>query len=147
MKKLFMNDFLLKGGKCKKILLIMRLSLILTFATLFNVTASVYSQSVKVNLDLKNATLETVFKSIQDQTEFDFFYKNEHLPQNKVITKNYKNTGVDRILDEVLEGTGLIYRVLNTDIVVTKAPPSTIGTEQEENLFLTSNKPKPLPER
>lgn len=121
----------------------MRLSLILTFATLFNVTASVYSQSVKVNLDLKNATLETVFKSIQDQTEFDFFYKNEHLPQNKVITKNYKNTGVDRILDEVLEGTGLIYRVLNTDIVVTKAPPSTIGTGRE-NLVLNQQPTKTI---
>lgn len=130
-----MNDFLPKGRKCKKILLIMRLSLILTFATLFNVTASVYSQSVKVNLDLKNASLETVFKSIQDQTEFDFFYKNEHLPQNKVITKNYENTGVDQILNEVLEGTGLIYRVLNTDIVVTKAPPSTSGTGRENLVF------------
>jgi TonB-dependent starch-binding outer membrane protein SusC len=120
MKNLFMNGFLPKWRKCKKILLIMRLSLILTFATLLNATASVYSQSVKINLDLKDATLETVFKSIQDQTEFDFFYKNEHLPQNKVITKNYENTGVDRILDEVLEGTGLVYRVLNTAIVVTK---------------------------
>ena len=115
-----MNDFLPRGRKCKKILLIMRLSLILTFATLLNATASVYSQSVKVNLDLKNATLETVFKSIQDQTEFDFFYKNEQLPQNKVITKVYEDARVDRILDEVLEGTGLVYRVLNTDIVVTK---------------------------
>jgi len=74
MKKLLTNDFLLKGRKCKKFLLIMRLSLILTFATLLNATASVYSQSVKVNLDLKNATLETVFKSIQDQTEFDFWH-------------------------------------------------------------------------
>jgi uncharacterized protein YabE (DUF348 family) len=82
-----MNDFLLKGRKWKKILLIMRLSLILTFATLFNVTASVYSQSVKVNLDLKDATLETVFKAIQDQTEFDFFYKNEQIPHNKLITR------------------------------------------------------------
>jgi TonB-dependent starch-binding outer membrane protein SusC len=126
-----MNGFLPKGRKCKKILLIMRLSLILTFATLFNVTASVYSQSVKVNLDLKNATLETVFKSIQDQTEFDFFYKNEHLPQNKVITKNYENTGVDRILDEVLEGTGLIYRVLNTDIVVTKGTARSSASGEE----------------
>jgi TonB-linked SusC/RagA family outer membrane protein len=144
MKKLLTNDFLLKGRKCKKILLIMRLSLILTFATLFNVTASVYSQSVKVNLDLKNATLETVFKSIQDQTEFDFFYKNDQLPQNKIITKNYENARIDQILNEVLEGTGLIYRVLNTDIVVTKAPPSSskttsniLAVEQQQTKTIT----------
>jgi hypothetical protein len=29
---------------------------------------------------------------------------------------------VDKVLNEVLEGTGLMYRVLNTDIVVTQAP-------------------------
>jgi TonB-linked SusC/RagA family outer membrane protein len=142
MKKLLTNDFLLKGRKCKKFLLIMRLSLILTFATLLNATASVYSQSVKVNLDLKNATLETVFKSIQDQTEFDFFYKNDQLPQNKVITKNYENTRVDQILDEVLEGTGLIYRVLNTDIVVTKG--TTRSSSQRGNNIVAQQQTKTI---
>jgi len=136
-----MSNFLLKGRKCKKILLIMRLSLILTVAAVFNVTASVYSQSVKINLDLRDATLETVFKAIQDQTEFDFFYKNEHLPHTKVITKTYKDTRVDRILEEVLEGTGLVYRVLNTDIVVTKAPPQSAGRGRD-NLALNRQQTK-----
>jgi TonB-dependent starch-binding outer membrane protein SusC len=58
-------------------------------AAVFNVTASVYSQSVRVDLDLKDASLEKVFQSIQDQTEFDFFYKNEYLPSDKTISKTY----------------------------------------------------------
>jgi TonB-dependent starch-binding outer membrane protein SusC len=123
MKNLLTNDFLLKGRKIKKVLLIMRLSLILTFVAVLNVTANVYSQSVRVDLDLKNATLETVFRSIQEQTEFYFFYKNEQVPHNKFITKTYKNARVDKVLDEVLEGTGLMYRILNNrDIVVTRGP-------------------------
>jgi len=136
MKNLFINDFLLKGRKVKKVLLIMRLSLILTFAAVLNVTANVYSQSVRVDLELKNATLEKVFQSIQEQTGlgFYFFYKNEQIPAKKVITKTYKNTPVDKVLDEVLEGTGLMYRVLNTDIIITRGP-SYASDSGRESLF------------
>ncbi|MCD6355535.1 MAG: SusC/RagA family TonB-linked outer membrane protein, partial [Prolixibacteraceae bacterium] len=108
------------------------LSLILMLAAVFNVTASVYSQSVRVNLALQNATLEEVFQSIQEQTEFDFFYKNEQLPHNRTITKTYKNAKIDKVLDDVLEGTGLMYRVLNKDIVVTRGQGSDSG---RDNLF------------
>ena len=122
MKKLLISYFLQERGKWEKVFLIMRLSILFTFAAIINVTASGYSQTVKIDLELKNATLQQVFQSIQEQTEFDFFYKNEHLPHNKVINRSYKNIRVDEILDEVLEGTGLIYRVMNTDIVITKGP-------------------------
>ncbi|NOY97162.1 MAG: SusC/RagA family TonB-linked outer membrane protein [Chlorobi bacterium] len=107
----------------------MRLSIILILAAVFNTTASVYSQSVRVNLELKNATLEKVFQSIQEQTEFDFFYKNEHLPLNKIINKTYTNAKIDRVLDDVLKGTGLIYRVLNKDIIVTQGQESDSGRD------------------
>ena len=127
MKKKLIMDFLPIGRRCKKLLLIMRLSLILIIAAVFNVTASVYSQTVRVDLELQNATLEEVFQSIQEQTEFDFFYKNEYLPENKTITKSYKNAKIDKVLDEVLEGTGLIYRVLNKDVVVTRGQVSDLG--------------------
>jgi TonB-dependent starch-binding outer membrane protein SusC len=141
MKNLFINDFLLKGRKVKKVLLIMRLSLILTFAAVLNVTANVYSQSVRVDLDLKNATLEKVFQSIQEQTGFYFFYKNEQIPAKKVITKTYKNARVDKVLDDVLEGTGLMYRVLNTDIIITRGP-SYASDSGRDDLFIRHQQPR-----
>ncbi|MCG6187598.1 SusC/RagA family TonB-linked outer membrane protein [Maribellus maritimus] len=105
----------------------MRLSLILIFATFLSTAASVYSQAVRVNLDLKNATLEEVFQDIQNQTDFDFFYKNEHLPATKIYNESFVNERVDIVLDNVLDGTGLIYRVLNKDIVITKGENSDSG--------------------
>lgn len=130
MKKNSIVYFFPKGRKCKKLLLIMRLSLILMFATFFSTSASVYSQSARVNLNLKNASLEKVFQEIQSQTEFDFFYKNEHLPPNKTISKTYSNAKIDRVLDDVLKGTGLIYRVLNKDIVITQGDKSDSEAEK-----------------
>ena len=96
----------------------MKLSLILIFTAFLTTSASVYSQAVKINLNLKGATIEKVILDIQEQTEFDFFYKNEYLPAERVYTISYVNENINRVLDEVLEGTGLIYRVINKDIVI-----------------------------
>ena len=123
-------DFLQMRRKCKKLLLIMRLSIILVLLAVLNATGSVYSQSVKVNLELKDATLVDVFHLIQEQTGFDFFYKNEHLPAYKTINASFSDVRVDKVLDNVLEGTGLIYRVLNKDIVITKGQNSDSGRDE-----------------
>lgn len=130
MKKKSLTGFLFCQRKSKRLLLMTKLSLLLMFAAVMNVTASVYSQTVRVDLDLKNATLESVFQEIQEQTEFDFFYKNEHLPAGKTISKIYSNARVDAVLDDVLAGTGLIYRVLNKEIVITKGQESDSGRDE-----------------
>ena len=127
MKRRLITDFPPLGRKSKKLLLISRLTLILMIATIFNVTANVYSKSVRIDLELKDATLEKVFQSIQEQTEFDFFFKNEQLPADITFSKTYSNAKIDEVLDEVLAGTGLIYRVLDKDIVVTSGESSDSG--------------------
>jgi TonB-linked SusC/RagA family outer membrane protein len=127
MKKKSFTELFPQGGSCKKLLLIMKLSFILTLVSVFNVTASVYSQSVRINLELKNATLESIFQEIQEQTEFDFYYKNEFLPSDKVFNRTYKGEKVEDVLDEVLEGTGLVYKILNKDIVITAGRDLTAG--------------------
>jgi hypothetical protein len=117
--------FLPSGRNLKKLLLIMRLSVILILFTTLSAVGSVYSQTAKVNLELRNASLVDV----QQQTEFAFFYKNEHLPVNRTYNVTFSGARIDKVLDEVLEGTGLIYRVLNKDIVITKGEKSDSGRE------------------
>jgi len=58
MKKLLISHFLLHKGKWQKVLLIMRLSVLFTFIAIMNTTAGVYSQTVKIDLELRNATLQ-----------------------------------------------------------------------------------------
>ena len=89
MKKKLINLFLFERRKGKKLFLVMKLSLFLILISLFSVSASVYSQSVSINMKLHEASLEKVFQEIQDQTEFDIFYKNEQLPRNKIIDAVY----------------------------------------------------------
>jgi len=96
----------------------MRLIVILFFVSLIHVSASVYSQKTKLNIKLENASLQQVFQAIQEQSEFDFFYKNEQIPAETRVSIQYQNEAIEEILNKVLNGTGLTYHVLDKDIVI-----------------------------
>lgn len=119
MKKKLIRGISLDREKVHKIWMTMRLIVFLFFVSLLHVSASVYSQKTKLNIKIENASLQQVFKALQEQSEFDFFYKNEQIPAETRISIQYQNEAIEVILDKILTGTGLIYRVLDKDIVIT----------------------------
>ncbi len=114
----------------------MRVTVLLIMVAVFHATASVYSQSAKISLDLKQASLETAFQLLQEQTDYDFFFVAEQLPAGKRVTVNVEDAPIHEVLDQILAGTGLVYRVLNKDIIVTKGSasddPSFFEVQQKE---------------
>ncbi len=149
MKKKLIMDIFPDQGKVHKILMTMRLIVFLFFVSLVHVSASVYSQKTKVNIKVNNATLQQVFQTIQEQSEFDFFYKNEQIPANKKISVEYQNEAVDVILSKILEGTGLTYRVIDKDIVITFGNVSEVKNEVQQQKSVsgkvTDTSKEPLP--
>ena len=91
MKKKLIKDVSQEREIVRKIWMTMRLIILLFFVSLLHVSASVYSQKTKLNLKVDNATLQQVFKVIQEQSEFDFFYKDEQIPSDARISVDYKN--------------------------------------------------------
>ncbi|MGV8095791.1 MAG: TonB-dependent receptor [Mangrovibacterium sp.] len=97
----------------------MRLTAFFTFVLLMQVTASVYSQQTKLSLKLEDASLEQVFRTIQEQSDFTFFYKTDQIPSSKKVSVNYENIRIEDILDRILQGTNLGFYILDHDIVIT----------------------------
>ena len=62
-----------------KILRIMKLTIILLFGSLMTINASTYSQNTKLNLSAKNSSLIDIFRQIEDQSEFYFYFKKEEV--------------------------------------------------------------------
>lgn len=118
MKKKLIGEIFLDREKVRKIWMTMRLIGLLFFVSLMHVSASVYSQRTKLNIKVENVSLQEIFKILQDQSEFDFFYKNEQIPADARVSINYQNQTVEVILDKILTGTGLSYHVLDKDIVI-----------------------------
>jgi TonB-linked SusC/RagA family outer membrane protein len=130
MKKKLIEGISLDREKVRKIWMTMRLIVFLFFVSLIHVSASVYSQKAKLNIKLENASLQEVFRAIQQQSEFDFFYKNEQIPADARVSIQCENEAIEAILTKVLNGTGLTFHLLDKDIVI-----STKADAKNENLM------------
>ena len=73
MKKMNSNGHS-SGGLWQKEFRIMKLCLIFTFIGVMHISAATYSQDVKLDLKVKNASLESVMNSIRTQSEYSFFF-------------------------------------------------------------------------
>jgi TonB-linked SusC/RagA family outer membrane protein len=107
-----------------KLFRIMKLTTLLIIGCFISVSAATYSQNTKLNLSVKNSTLVDVFKEIENQSEFYFYYKNEDVAQKNSVSVNLKNARIDEIMSDILQNTGLEYKILDRYIVVKKANAS-----------------------
>ena len=63
----------------------MKLTLLLTVIAVINLSAATYSQEKKLNLNLSSATIGKVFKAIEDQSDYNIFYKDNQININKEV--------------------------------------------------------------
>lgn len=114
-----------------KILLIMRLTLILILLSVFAVSARTYSQNTKLNLSLSNTTVEDVFKEIENSSEFYFFYQENEIDLGRKVNLDFKDANIQTILNTILDGTGLSYKVVDRYIVIT-SDAANLSIQQKE---------------
>ena len=106
------------GWGWRKNLMIMKLSIFFTCFSVLQSVASVYSQQVKLDLDLKNVTIEKVMNVIRGQSEFSFFFDDDAVNKISDITLNVKDATVEEVMSHCLEGTGFSFRVIDKVIIL-----------------------------
>jgi TonB-linked SusC/RagA family outer membrane protein len=111
----------------RKMLNIMKVTTLLFFLALMQVTASSYSQQTRLSLKFEKETLESVFSKIEANSEFSIFYKNEMIQNSKEVTAEFKNALIFDVLDQVLKAENLTYTVRNKLIMI--VPKTDGGTE------------------
>ncbi len=102
-----------------KVWRIMRLLTIFSFCFAMTVSASIYSQNTKLNLDLKNATLREILDYVEQNSDFIFLYKNEEVDIDKKMDINLQNASIDEVLKELLSDQNLTYKVLGRQVIIT----------------------------
>lgn len=135
---------------CKRLFRVMKLTILMLIIGITAVSASSYSQTAKVKLDVKNVTIAELFEKIEAQSEFYFFYKNDEVADVANIDLNVKNATIKEILDDVLDGSGLKYKVVDRYIVIqpSGAKENDIFPARQENAIsgkVTDNNGEPLP--
>jgi len=121
-----------------KIILVMKLTAILLLAAFLQVSARGYSQ--RLSISEKNALLETVFKKIEKQTGYTFWYDYAMLKEAKRVNIEASDITLPEALELCFKGQSLSYTIVNKTIVVKlkeivqaqDAPPVTVkGTVKD----------------
>lgn len=102
----------------KKCFRMMRLTFFLVFAGLMQVSASLYSQSTKLNLVMQNSRLEDVLRAIEQQSEYRFAYSAEYIDLNRHVNVDFINKPITEVMDVLFKGTGVRYNIENRHIML-----------------------------
>ena len=140
----------------RKTFLVMRLTLLLLIfnsALAFSIPS--YSQSARLSLKLKQATVKEILENIESQSEFIFFYQDQQLDTRRKVDINVSDKKIEEILDLLFKGTNNAYIVRDRQITIGKAAstpektPSVLPTEATEGKTIrgriTDDKGLPLP--
>ncbi len=134
-------SYLQKWG-IKKIMLMTKLTLFLSLFCIFQLSASVYSQTTKLSLNSVNKTVKEVFQEIEDQSEYRFFYNEKFMDLEKRINFDISNELIDVVLSKLLETSSVTYKVMENNLIVitpnnsqqTNALSGKVTNEQGESI-------------
>ena len=111
----------------KKILIIMKLITFFLIVGLMQVSASAYSQFLKVEFPQNSISVKDVLLTIEKNSEFKFLYRNDQMDVNRLVEIESPTKTLDNILSQVLNKTNLSYTILENNLIV-------IAPEQQKKL-------------
>lgn len=112
------SNILRRAGSLTKTLLIMKFTAIFLLGICLQVNANSYAQ--KISLSERNTSIEKVFKTIERQSGYLFWYEYSLLRQASRITVSARNLSLTEALDLCLKDQPLSYSIVKNTIVITK---------------------------
>ncbi|HEX2535794.1 MAG TPA: SusC/RagA family TonB-linked outer membrane protein [Chitinophagaceae bacterium] len=82
--------------------------------------AGAYTQTV--TLSERNASLITVFRKIEKQTGYHFWYEDALLKQTRPVTVSFRNAPLPAVLDACLKDQPLTYTIVERTVVIKRRP-------------------------
>lgn len=118
MKKICIRSFLSLLKLSSKTLLIMKVSILLIFVFTVNVSATLRSQDVKLDLSVKDKTLLEVIRLIEKQSDYRFFFSDNYQDLSNTVSLDVKGSSISEVLTNLLDNKAVTYKVLDNNIVV-----------------------------
>ncbi|MFY0653205.1 MAG: TonB-dependent receptor [Cyclobacteriaceae bacterium] len=107
--------------RSEKLFRIMKLTSLLLFCVIMQVSASVYSQKAKLRISMMDAKITEVFEEIKTQSQFDFLYKSELVKDLPNVSVDFSKATIAEILDNIIPNE-LEYEIFDKTIIIRKNP-------------------------
>ena len=109
-----------KSPDLRKIWMTMKLTIFLFCLAIMQLMASeTYSQTTRMTLQLKDATVKEVLNKIEENSEFFFLYNGKLVDVNREVSVNVNDQKINEILSDIFRETDVVYAVVDRQIVLT----------------------------
>ena len=102
----------------KKLLLVMKLTAFLIIVLTMHVSATVYSQSKKLTLNMQGNSIKEVLQQIEAQSEYRFLYENEKVNLDTKVSIRVKDEVVENILKKLFGQDGISYSITENNLIL-----------------------------
>ena len=101
-----------------KFFLRMKISMILLLVGVMHLSASTFSQT-KVSLNMKDATVQEIFSSLEKMTNYTFLYKLDLVDKCGKMDVNATDKDFNQLLEDLLRPLGLSFKIDDRVVVIT----------------------------
>ena len=95
----------------------MKLTTFFLLISLANLASTGYSQSEKVTVQMQDAKLKDLFKTIEQQTDYKFLYRDDVI-DNIQVNINETDIPLDDVLTQVLSESDFSFKVMPNNLIV-----------------------------
>eukprot|EP01029_Cantina_marsupialis_P031193 TRINITY_DN884_c0_g4_i2.p1 TRINITY_DN884_c0_g4~~TRINITY_DN884_c0_g4_i2.p1 ORF type:complete len:1193 (+),score=183.23 TRINITY_DN884_c0_g4_i2:1356-4934(+) len=132
----------------RKIVLVMKLSLILIFVGTLQLSASVLLGQ-QVSISTEESSLRSVLEELQGQTGIYFMYHEADLNENLKVELDLENATLEDVLNEICKQAPVAYEIIEDFVLLKKKAPEVKQPVQQEkkkiNGKVTDDQGIPLP--
>src|ERR1700694_1704689 len=108
------------GILIRKTVLVMKISAFLLLLAL-QISAKNNAQNT-ITLNLKSTTLANLFKEVEKQTDYRFFYSDDVVPVDMPVSITVKDASLGAVMNKILAGSSFTWKLLDgRSVVVAKA--------------------------
>ena len=102
------------------------------------VCAAMFAQTKTITVGIENGNLKTLLELIEKQSDYVFSYRDD-VVDNKVITVDVKNAPVSQVLDKVLAGTNLSYKIVSDKSIIITETTDNKQHSKESKITVSGN--------
>jgi len=113
----------------KKMLRVMKLTIVFMIAAIMHVSALGFSQN-KITLSVNNASLEKVLKAVRKQSGYNVFYILNEIKNAKPVSVNLNQASLEETLTLIFKNQPLQYAIEDRTVMIRKNEPPMQAKEQ-----------------
>ncbi|MGD9929927.1 MAG: TonB-dependent receptor [Mangrovibacterium sp.] len=106
--------------------------LIILLGVIHSFAGKSQAQNANISMNVKNASVETVLQSIEEQTDFYFLYSRSMVDVNRKVDVQVKDVKIAVLLDDLFEETGISYKIDGRQIILSGSAAANLSSAQQQ---------------